>query len=120
MIFDQFSQVTHYCHILIMNHHSFTGIAFKPDMSIRYNTAAWPRVQVAPLITRRAESVAFRLISRLPKALRKPVAAQFTRIVLTVPPPLDPGLRRELTSAFRDDILRTQTLIERDLSNWLS
>jgi hypothetical protein len=29
MIFDQFSQFTHYCHILIMNHHSFTGIEFK-------------------------------------------------------------------------------------------
>jgi Sulfotransferase family len=33
--------------------------------------------------------------------------------------PLSPGLRTELTSRFRDDILRLEDLLDRDLSHWL-
>ncbi len=35
-------------------------------------------------------------------------------------PQLDPVLRQALTARFRDDILRTSDLLERDLSSWLS
>jgi len=36
------------------------------------------------------------------------------------PPPLAPALRRALTEGYRQDILRLQTLINRDLAHWLS
>jgi hypothetical protein len=35
------------------------------------------------------------------------------------PPPLDPALRRELAESYREDILRLQDPIGRDLSHWL-
>jgi hypothetical protein len=34
-------------------------------------------------------------------------------------PPLAPEIRRELREAYRDDVLKLETLIERDLSGWL-
>lgn len=36
-----------------------------------------------------------------------------------VPLPLDPAIRRQLTDAYREDILKTQDLIGLDLSHWL-
>jgi hypothetical protein len=39
--------------------------------------------------------------------------------VLTEPPPIDPELREELIEGYKDDILRLQDLIGRDLSIWL-
>lgn len=38
----------------------------------------------------------------------------------TAPPPLNSQLRRDMTAAQRDDILRLQDLIGRDLSRWLA
>lgn len=43
--------------------------------------------------------------------------ARFNR---TPPPPLDPALRSKLTRTFRDDILRLEQLLDRDLSQWLA
>lgn len=42
-----------------------------------------------------------------------------TRFNLTTPPLLDPELRRQLTTDFRDEILKLQDLLQRDLSHWL-
>ena len=39
--------------------------------------------------------------------------------VLTEPPPIDPELREELIEGYKEDILRLQELIGRDLSIWL-
>jgi hypothetical protein len=35
------------------------------------------------------------------------------------PPPFPPEVRRELIASYRDDVLRLQDLIHKDLSNWL-
>jgi len=35
-------------------------------------------------------------------------------------PPMDPGVRQDLEEEFRDDIRELETLIDRDLSHWLS
>ena len=39
--------------------------------------------------------------------------------ILTEPPPLDPELREGLIEGYKEDILRLQVLIGRDLSAWL-
>jgi len=42
-----------------------------------------------------------------------------SRILAEEPPPLSPTLRAELLEDYREDILRLQDLIGRDLSLWL-
>jgi hypothetical protein len=39
---------------------------------------------------------------------------------LVKPPSLEPDVRAELIQIYRDDILKLQDLIQRDLSKWLS
>jgi len=42
------------------------------------------------------------------------------RFNLAPPPPLDPDTRARLTEGYREDILKLQDLIGRDLSHWLA
>ncbi|WP_129671688.1 sulfotransferase domain-containing protein [Candidatus Chloroploca sp. Khr17] len=99
----------------------FIGVddTFTPDMSIHHNTASWPRLHFAPLVTRKAEHVVSRLIRQFPKPMRQHLARGYRKLIRTQPPPIDADLRRELTARYRDDILRTQELIGRDLTHWL-
>ncbi|NCC37255.1 MAG: hypothetical protein EOM24_35390, partial [Chloroflexia bacterium] len=99
----------------------FIGVddTFTPDMSIHHNAASWPRLRFAPLVTRKAEHVVSRLIRQFPKPMRQPIARGYRKLIRTQPPPIDADLRRELTARYRDDILRTQDLIGRDLTHWL-
>jgi hypothetical protein len=52
-----------------------------------------------------------------------PLAFKMRRLVqsrvLTDPPPIDPELREGLVEGYKEDILRLQELIGRDLSTWL-
>ena len=59
------------------------------------------------------------LPTRLQDWLTAGLRAFNTRFNLTTPPPLDPELRRQLTTDFRDEILKLQDLLQRDLSHWL-
>jgi hypothetical protein len=55
--------------------------------------------------------------SILPLAFKMRRAVQSR--VLTEPPPIDPELRVGLVEGYREDILRLQELLGRDLSAWL-
>lgn len=59
----------------------------------------------------------------LPVAMLKRIISALQRLDnnynLTFPPPIDPQIRKQLTDGYRDDILKTQDLIGRDLSHWL-
>lgn len=54
----------------------------------------------------------------VPPRFRSPVS-QRLRTVNLRKPPLSPKLRRELVEYYRGDILKLQTLLDRDLSAWL-
>lgn len=54
----------------------------------------------------------------VPDTIRKPMAAKVYRSNL-VKPQLEPKIRSELIEVYREDILRLQDLIQRDLSAWL-
>ncbi len=95
-----------------------------PDTSSRYNPAGVPASGSA--------RAAMRATNRVDWALRKilaptssilPLAFKMRRVVqsrvLTEPPPIDPELRKELVEGYKEDILRLQELIGRDLSTWL-
>ena len=69
-------------------------------------------------------NLASRLMRRLPHQFVRTVTPLARRLVFRKADtldytPLSPLLRTELTSRFRDDILRLQGLIGRDLSHWL-
>ena len=51
----------------------------------------------------------------LPARLRGYVKSR----ILVKPPPFPPEVRRQLTYSYKEDILRLQELIGRDLSAWL-
>lgn len=56
----------------------------------------------------------------IPSAVRQKIMAQLLLWNSRKPPPLDPEIRCRLTQEFREDILKLQDLIHRDLSHWLA
>jgi hypothetical protein len=97
---------------------------FTPDTSSRYNPAGVPASRSARAAIRATNRVVWVLRKVLPPTSRiLPLAFKMRRVVqsrvLTEPPPIDPELREELVEGYKEDILRLQELIGRDLSMWL-
>jgi hypothetical protein len=92
---------------------------FVPDMSVRYRAGGIAR---SPGLRRAMENERglVRRMARavVPSSLRPRIEALVDRFN-AVRPPLDPGLRHELTEFYRDDIIALQGLLGRDLSSWL-
>jgi hypothetical protein len=72
----------------------------------------WSTVMVKPSRTRTF------LKQMLPTALREPVSQRLHERA-TFQPPLLPEVRAKLVAGYREDILRLQDLLGRDLSGWL-
>lgn len=91
---------------------------FLPDTSVKYNPAGVPRNRLLnrltfdPTIVRSAKSI-------LPQSMQK-VAKNVRRKSMKTPPKFPPDLRQELIAYYRDDILKLEELIDRDLSIWLN
>ena len=96
----------------------FLGVdpGFTPDLSRVANPGGTPRVKLLhDLLTHRKLIAASRKL--VPEAMVAPLKALRTRnLRKSALPGAD---RRAATAFFRDDILRTQDLIGRDLSHWL-
>jgi sulfotransferase family protein len=97
----------------------FLGVdtAFVPDTAVRHNPANVPRsatlnrVFYHPAVIRGAKSVLPQRVQTMAKRLRQ-------RNLRTAPTfPAD--LRADLLGLYRDDILKLQALLDRDLSAWL-
>jgi hypothetical protein len=94
---------------------------FAPDLSIEHNTAGVPR-------NKSIYDMATRLASRNP-ALKGAILERFLPAgprryiknkIFVKPPPIPTEVRRQLTCSYREDILKLQELIGRDLSPWLN
>jgi hypothetical protein len=93
---------------------------FTPDISLRHNVSGVPRSVVLQAFLSRPNPV---------KTILKPFFAEDLRRRMTVslenrniagpPPTLDPEVRRDLVNLYRQDILRLEEMIGRDLSKWL-
>jgi hypothetical protein len=97
----------------------FLGVdpGFAVDTSIRFNTTLSPRfVRLTRLFNATANSVA----RTAPWASGTGLGTPLRRLLLRKPDPIPPALRRRLTDQYRDDIIATGELIERDLSHWLT
>jgi hypothetical protein len=93
--------------------------SFVPDTSLRYNVSGIPKSRALhEFIEKPRHSLKTVLRPFVPQGLRRRISVNLYNRNLTKPPMAE-GVREELTEAYREDILKLQGLIGRDLSGWL-
>lgn len=91
---------------------------FVPNTSVKYNPAGVPksrfinRLTFDPKIVKTAKSLLSESMQGMAKRMR--------RQTMKTPPKFPPDLRAELLDLYHEDILKLETLIDRDLSIWLN
>jgi Sulfotransferase family len=107
-------------HAVLRELYELLGIddTFLADVAEQHNRGVVPRnVALNEVFWK---SVA-RLRGLVPPSLRDTgLAGRAHRLLVKKPEPLPPAIRRELLAYFRDDIVKTEALIGRDLSRWLA
>ena len=95
--------------------------SFVPDTTVRYNASGIARNRLVDAVVR-TNSFKRSLKSRLPHRLRRPLMALGTAINRRnlVKPGLAQELRRDLIALYREDVLKLQDLLQRDLTAWLT
>jgi Sulfotransferase family len=102
----------------------FLGVddSFVPDVSLRRNVSGHPKYKTLDGLLRRQSRIKHAAKIYLPARLRWRLSKAFDDLKtrnLVEPPPLRSEVRRQLILVFREDILKVQELIHRDLSGWL-
>ena len=124
-VFDQsqikvcyFEDLKNYPVKLIHELYSFLEVDnnFTPDLYKKHNVGRYPRNKLINKII--AHGVKWRLASHLPNWVRAAGKKVRTRN-FTKPPPFPSELKAKLINLYRDDIMRLQDLVDRDLSMWI-
>jgi hypothetical protein len=100
----------------------FLGVddAFIPDTSLRYeDVSSIAKSRALHALIKKPNPLKSVLKPFLPEGLRLRIAANLLDRNLTKPPSMPEEVREELTEAYREDVLKLQGLIGRDLSGWL-
>jgi Sulfotransferase family len=99
----------------LQNIFSYLGVedTFVPDTSVKAGASGIPKNKFLYWLSRQKS-----IKSVLKPLLPKGIGQTFEKHMLTKPK-LSPELRQELIEVYRDDILKLQDLIQRDLSAWL-
>jgi Sulfotransferase family len=99
----------------------FLGVddAFVPDISLKHNVSGIPKSQALHAFIRQSHPIKSVFKPFVPEGLRLRLKTSLRNRNLRQPPPLSPEARKELAEAYREDILKLQGLIRRDLSTWL-
>jgi Sulfotransferase family len=97
---------------------------FISDTSSRHNPAGVPESEGARAIMRVLDTTVGGVRKIFPPTSKVLPAAYSMRQavqsrILTKPPPIDPEVRKNLMEEYKEDILKLQDLIDRDLSAWL-
>ncbi len=92
---------------------------FIPNISVRYNPSGVPKSKALSRLTDRSNPVKTVLKPFLPQRIRWRIRAGLQNRNLVERPPLAPEIRRDLIELYREDILKLEDLIGRDLSGWL-
>ena len=106
---------------------TFLGVddAFAPDVSVRHNVAGVPkneRLHALHGFILRPHPVKALFKPFLPLRIRRPILDRLLNTLRNqnlVKPPFPVEVRQQLTEAYREDVLKLQELIQRDLSKWL-
>jgi hypothetical protein len=117
LLFDDLSSRPH---ALFRDLFGFLGVDedFQPDTSIHFQATGVPRSRAMANFIRRQSVVktAYRMI--MPAQYRQRVTKSLEELNLRKPSLTD-QVRQDLLAVFRDDVLKLQDLIGRDLSHWL-
>lgn len=102
----------------------FLGVdnSFVPDVSLRRNVSGHPRYRILDGLLRRPNPVKHTLKIYLPAKWRWRLSKTFDDLKtrnLVEPPPIQEEVRRQLIRVYREDVLKLEELIRRDLSGWL-
>jgi hypothetical protein len=102
----------------------FLGVddSFVLDVSLRRNVSGYPKHKTVDKLLSKPSPIKDALKIYLPARLRWRLSKAFddpkTRN-LVQPPPVQPEVRRRLIGVYREDILKVEDLVHRDLSGWL-
>ena len=109
---------------LVQNAFRFLDVdpTFVPDTGIRYSSSGLPRNQYLHLVLRRARTLRPLAERWLSRGMLQIILAGASKIHNRnlIKPPLSPDDQNWLIDRYRDDTLRLQTLLQRDLSSWLT
>ncbi|WP_129670930.1 sulfotransferase [Candidatus Chloroploca sp. Khr17] len=86
-----------------------------PVQVLQHNVTRWVRYLWLERLIKRGS----RAKQLLPVRLRRAISAHLRFWNQVKPPPLDPALQNNLTERYRDELMRLQDLIGRDLRHWL-
>jgi hypothetical protein len=96
--------------------------SFVPDVSLRRNVSGYPRYKTLDGLLRSQSRIKHAAKIYLPARMRWRLSKAFDDLKtrnLVEPPPVQSEVRRQLIRVYREDILKVQELIHRDLSAWL-
>jgi hypothetical protein len=96
--------------------------SFVPDVSLRRNVSGQPKYKTLDGLLRRQSRIKHAAKIYLPARMRWCLSKTFDDLKtrnLAEPPPVQSKVRRHLIGVYREDILKVQELIHRDLSGWL-
>ncbi len=92
---------------------------FVPDISHKHNVSRVTRNKALHRFMLQSNPMKSMLKYFLPFSLRQDVRAKLLQLNYRNKPPLLPEVRKQFIEEYREDILRLQELIQRDLSKWL-
>jgi hypothetical protein len=103
----------------------FLGVddSFVPDVSLRRNVSGYPKYETVDKLLRNQSAIKNILKLYLPGRLRWRLSKAFDELKarnLVEPPSVQPEVRRQLVGVYRQDILKLEELLNRDLSGWLA
>ena len=106
---------------LMRDVYGFLGVddAFVPDMSRSHNVSGIPKNKLVQSLLRGRNPVKTALKPLFPRRVRKRLLVDLQNRNLKEAPGMPLEARRRLTEAYREDILKLEGLIGRDLSGWL-
>lgn len=100
---------------------NFLGVdnTFTPNISRKHNVTRVPKNRSLYRLISQPNPIKSLLRPFLPPNLRRDITSKLTDISVKSKPDIKPEIRHRLIEEYREDILRLQDLIQRDLSQWL-
>lgn len=100
--------------------YEFVGVdsSFVPDMSLKYNVSGVPMSRTLYNFFKEPHPIKDALKPLFPEKFRRSLGMEL-RARMLAKPPLPTEIRGRLIEEYREDILKLEGLIQRDLSGWL-